>query len=75
MTVSETTLERAIERLTSKLEIAQAALSDVIIRRDNLKTEIDALDADMESHYALIGRIYCRNKDRGDTTLLTARAA
>jgi hypothetical protein len=31
MTVSET-LERAIERLTSKLEIAQAALSDVINR-------------------------------------------
>jgi hypothetical protein len=74
MTVSET-LERAIERLTSELESSSSALSDVIIRRDNLKAEIDALDADIESHYALIGRIYCRNKHRGDTTLLTARAS
>jgi chromosome segregation ATPase len=74
MTVSET-LERAIERLTSELDSASRALSDVTIRRDNVKAEIDALDADIESHYALIGRIYCRNIDRDDTTLLTARAA
>jgi hypothetical protein len=74
MTVSET-LERAIERLTSELDSASRALNDVTIRRDNVKAEIDTLDADIESHYALIGRIYCRNRDRSDTTLLTARAS